>query len=387
MRSDRPVPEAAPGWLVSPRFDAAFVLGPVWVAGLVALAIPRGTPLPAWGWVALVLGVDVAHVWSTLYRTYLDPEELGRRPLLYALAPAVALIGGGALMAAAPGWYWTALAYLAAFHFVRQAVGIGVLYRARSGRPTRDRAGRAERAATWAVTLGPLWWWHTALPQPFAWFVDGDFVSIPAWTLGPAIGLAAATVGWHVVERLRERRVAVASDLWLAGTAVVWIGGIAIARSDAAFTVSNVVAHGVPYVALVWWTARRKWAIAGRGAIHPALFEPLAGPLVVLGLVALAYGEEALWDALVWQDHPTLFGWLTTRLDLPGAGEGAVGPVTSAAIVVLSVPQVTHYLLDGFVWKLGPTNPDLRRWLGLDGARSGGTRSDPRPRSPAGTRS
>lgn len=348
----------AAGWIVSRRFDLAWVLGPTLAAGVFALAVPEGTPLPAWGWVVLVLGIDVAHVWATLYRTYLDPDELRRRPVLYAAAPAVALVGCAALALLAPGWFWTVLAYLAAFHFVRQAVGIGVLYRARSGRPTRDRAARVERLALYAVTLGPLWWWHTALPLPFSWFVEGDFLGpLPRWTNVPVAVVAAAALGAHVANRLRERAPAPGSDLWLAGTALVWIGGIGIARSDAAFTLGNVVAHGVPYLALVWWTASRRWALFARGALHPRVFQPLAAPLV-LGLpLALAFAEEGLWDALVWHERPWLFGdW---------AALSGPGPLATLAVGILAVPQVTHYLLDGFVWKLGPTNPELRALLGL----------------------
>jgi hypothetical protein len=351
---------AAPvrGWLSSPAFDLAFVLGPTLVAGLATLWIPAGAVLPDWGWIVFVLGVDVAHVWATLYRTYLDPDELARRPVLYAAAPASALAGCVALSVGAPRWYWTALAYLAAFHFVRQAVGIGVLYRARSGRETRDRAGRIERLALYAVTLGPLWWWHTAEPLPFQWFVEGDFLGpVPAWTNVP-VGLAClSALSAHAANRARERTWAPASDLWLVGTAACWISGIVVARSDAAFTVSNVVAHGVPYAALVWLTAARRWQRTGRGALHPGLFAPIAVPLV-LGLpIALACAEEALWDALVWHDRPWLFG----------AWDGLDGlPWSAVAVGLLSVPQVTHYLLDGFVWKLGPANPELRGLLGLE---------------------
>lgn len=344
-----------PGWIVSPAFDAAFVLGPTLAVGLAALAVPHGTPLPAAAWLVLVLGIDVAHVWGTLYRTYLDPDELRRRPILYAVTPVVALLGCVGLEAVAPGWFWTALVYLAAFHFVRQAVGIGVLYRARSGRPTRDRAGRLERAATYAVTVGPLVWWHTALPLPFDWFLPGDFLGpLPRITLVPVGLLCAGAIALHVVNRLRERRAAWGSDLWLLGTALVWIAGIMVSRSDAAFTLSNVVAHGVPYLALVWWTARRRWTRFGRGALHRTWFEPLFAPLALAAIVGLAGIEEGLWDALVWQERPELFGaW-----NLPDW--------TARLAALLAVPQVTHYLLDGFVWRVGPTNPELGALLGLD---------------------
>lgn len=354
MRAARPIPEPVPGWIVSPAFDGAFVLGPTLAVGLVALAIPPGTPLPTWGWLVLVLGIDVAHVWGTLYRTYLDPDELRRRPVLYALTPVVALVGCVGLEILAPSWFWTALVYLAAFHFVRQAVGIGVLYRARSGRPTRDRAGRLERAAAWAVTGVPLWWWHTALPLPFDWFLPGDFLGpLPRITLVPVVLAGGAVVALHVTERIRERRAAWGSDLWLLGTALVWFAGIVVSRSDAAFTLSNVVAHGVPYLALVWWTSRRRWARAGRGALHRTWFEPVLAPLALGVLVVVAGVEEGLWDGLVWHERPELFGdW-----DSPGW--------TVHLVAVLAVPQVTHYLLDGFVWRIGPKNPELGGLLGL----------------------
>jgi hypothetical protein len=342
------------GWLVSPRFDLAFVLGPLWLAGVCTLLIPEGTALPPWGWLLFVLGIDVGHVWSTLYRTYLDPDELRRRPLLYGLVPLVALLLCVGLQVLAPGHFWRALAYLAVYHFIRQAVGIGVLYRARAGRSPRDRGGKLERLATWAVTLGPVWWWHTALPLPFEWFVPGDFVPLPRWTLLPVGLLAAGVLCAHLTVRLSERRPLGAGDAWLAGTALVWIGGICWARSDAAFTVSNVVAHGVPYVALIWWTGRRRWDHAGRGSLHPTLFGWWGVPAFLGLLLALAFAEEALWDLLVWQERPELFGSL------------AVPSWAAHAVALLSVPQVTHYLLDGFVWKMGPSNPELRALLGLE---------------------
>lgn len=365
-----------PGWLVSPSFDAAFVLGPTWLAGLATLLIPHGTPLPAWGWLLFVLGIDVAHVWATLYRTYLDPAELSRRPLLYAAAPVVALVGCLSLNLLAPWAFWRVLAYLAVFHFIRQAVGIGVLFRARSGRPVRDRAGQLERLATYAVTLGPVLWWHTALPLPFEWFVPGDFVALPRWMALP-IALASGSLALaHVICRVRERRLALASDAWWLGTALVWVGGICWARSDAAFTISNVVAHGVPYAALVWWTARRRWEHAETGALHPAVFAGWGLPVFLGLLLGLAFAEEALWDLLVWQERPDLFGSPEALLGAWGPRDGAILSWTPYAVAVLSVPQVTHYLLDGFVWKMGPKNPELRALLGLEPARTAQQRQE-----------
>jgi hypothetical protein len=37
-----------------------------------------------------------------------------------------------------------------------------------------------------------------------------------------------------------------------------------------------------------------------------------------------------------------------------------------AFVGVLAAPQATHYVLDGFIWKMNGSNPDLRRLLNVD---------------------
>src|ERR671913_773577 len=112
--------DAARGWwLFSPRVDLAVFLG----SALVSLALlwvgARAGVLedesPDWAWVPAVLLVDVAHVYATAFRVYLDTEELKRRLWLYALVPAVALALGVALYSEGEIFFWRTLAYLAVF--------------------------------------------------------------------------------------------------------------------------------------------------------------------------------------------------------------------------------------------------------------------------------
>ena len=53
-----------------------------------------------------------------------------------------------------------------------------------------------------------------------------------------------------------------------------------------------------------------------------------------------AYVEELLWDCGVWHERSWLFGraW-------------AIGSWDQLLIPLLAVPQVTHYILDGFIWR------------------------------------
>src|SRR5262245_9072000 len=162
---------ARAAFLWGPRADVAAFGGPALVALVLAALAPRlrltGT-LPPWGWIVFVLAVDVAHVHTTLFRTYFDREERRKRRALYALLPIAVYACGVLLHARSSGTFWRVLAYVAAFHFVRQQVGWVSIYRARAGE--RDRAGRLfDHAVTYAATLYPLAYWHATFPRAFHW--------------------------------------------------------------------------------------------------------------------------------------------------------------------------------------------------------------------------
>jgi hypothetical protein len=59
----------------------------------------------------------------------------------------------------------------------------------------------------------------------------------------------------------------------------------------------------------------------------------------------LAYTEEFFWDVFVWKDHPSIFPFL---LD---ANPISNNLLLSLLVPLLVLPQVTHYVLDGFIWR------------------------------------
>src|SRR5205807_7504753 len=88
-------------WLFSAGTDLSVFLGSALLA-MTALAIGAWTGVlysgtPDWTWIPAVLLVDVAHVYSTGFRAYLNKTEFHRRPWLYSLVPIVALLFGIAL--------------------------------------------------------------------------------------------------------------------------------------------------------------------------------------------------------------------------------------------------------------------------------------------------
>ncbi|WP_437634193.1 hypothetical protein [Sorangium sp. So ce854] len=352
------------------------VFGGSAAVALALAALSAGGALPAWGFLLFVVGVDVAHVHTTLFRTYLDPEELRRHPALYAAVPLACYAAGVALHLASELTFWRALAYVAVFHFVRQQIGWVAIYRALAGERARlDRA--LDDALIYAATGWPLLYWHAHPPRAFQWFVDGDFVSAPwlAAAVGPLGAVYAALAVAYVARAVHRALVARAplnlgKHVVVATTAATWYVGIVATDSDFQFTVTNVIVHGVPYMALVFAYARERAVEAPRSLLARLL---AGGLLAFLGVaLALAFVEEMLWDRLVWHDRPDLFGG--------AVDEPLLGPLARALLVpLLALPQATHYLLDAVVWRRSHTRPAQARALGFrsdgagDGRGTGGT--------------
>lgn len=350
-------------WLVSARWDVAVFGGSALLAfGLLLWGRLGGGldgAVPAWAWIATVVFVDVAHVWATAYRVYLDPDEVRRRPALYLGIPVAAYAVGVVLYSVgSAGLFWRVLAYVAVLHFVRQQYGWVALYRRRLG--VRSRLDRAlDDAAVYSATLYPLLYWHSHLPREFEWFIAGDFIpGLPQGTADALLPVHLAITAAYVLRqfqlRATGRPVSAGKDLVMASTWLSWYVGIVVLNSDYAFTVTNVLVHGIPYLAFVWVWGRARFADApgplGR------VFRPHAWPLYLAPLLLVAWLEEWGWDRLVWHERGGLF---------PGPAL-LPGPEALALFVpLLALPQATHYVLDAWIWRVRPENPDLARQLGF----------------------
>jgi hypothetical protein len=344
----------------SARIDTVFLLAPGPLATVFALWLlgsGRGRlDVSPWLWLGLVVGIDVAHVYATLYRTYLDRWERQRLSAWLVSAPLGTWVLGVALYSARPGIFWSALAYAAVFHFVRQQYGFLMLYaRAEGSLPQWCR--RIDHVAIYGATLFPLLYWHTHLPRAFSWLIEGDFFRLPAllWTvLGPLyalLGLAYLAKEAWLTRHLRVFNLP--RNALVLGTFASWFVGIVLAQGDLIFTLINVVAHGVPYIALtcIYGQRRERQLRSAR-----PLFVRWRLPLAVGLLVLLAYAEEGCWDGWVWREHLALFPGFDAFSPIED------GKLLSLLVPLLSVPQMTHYLLDGVIWRLR-AHPEWRATL------------------------
>ena len=345
-------------WIWSRRVDLAVFALPTLLGAFVLAVAPPGRGTSELGFLVLVLCVDVAHVWATLFRTYFDREELRRRRATYTLVPLGCFVLGALIHARSASLFWSVLAYFAVVHFVRQQVGWAAIYRARAGERSRiDRV--LDGAAIYLATGVPLFRWHTS-GRPFAWFLEGDFVDLSS--LAPLVPVADALLVVALVafvlrqlDRVRRgERPSVGKVVVVASTAVSWWLAIVVADGDLAFTALNVLPHGLPYFALLYAYARARARTAPN---------TLASKIAVLGvapflavLVALAFGEEMLWDRLVWHDRPFLFGFLPA-LDTRS--------LAHLVVPLLALPQATHYALDAILWRRRDGGPAQAEAMGF----------------------
>jgi len=330
-------------WLFSRNIDLSVFLGSA-VVSLLLLALGWRLGLlneesPDWTWITAVLLIDVAHVWSTTFRVYFDFDEVKRRFWLYLLVPVAGYAVGVALYSEGELVFWKALAIVAVFHFVRQQYGWVALYR-RKLKETDKITWWIDAVAVYLATVYPLAFWMTRLPRNFEWFVKDDFFALPVLVeqvLFPIyVAALALYFGKSAYQYFTTGFLNIGKDIVVATTAICWYMGIVFFNSDYAFTVTNVIIHGVPYFALIYVYAR-----ARRESTGPVYRTLAHNWLIFLAtLWALAYVEELFWHRGVWHEKSWLFGadWDWARLKV-------------FLVPLLAVPQITHYVLDGFLWR------------------------------------
>jgi len=168
------------------------------------------------------------------------------------------------------------------------------------------------------------------------------------------LGITALFASRQAYLLARGRPVSLGKLLIVGTTWLSWHVGIVVFDSDYAFTVTNVLVHGIPYMAFVWTYGRARFR-ESTAAVAP-LFRPRAWPLYLAPLLVVAWVEEWGWDRFVWHEHGGFF---------PGPSFAPGAAALALLVPLLALPQATHYVLDAWVWRVRPENPDLARHLGF----------------------
>lgn len=342
-------------WLHSPAIDGVFILSPPFIALLVVICFPArfqaSSVIPVYYWLFLVVFIDVAHVYSTLYRTYFTPGAIKKNAFLIVVPISCYIVG--VLLHSYDGMlFWRILAYLAVFHFIRQQYGFMRLYSRQEGSNYWYRL--IDKLAIYTATIYPLLYWHFEGNRNFSWFVENDIVSFHSlMLLDIGLGLYLLIMGTYIVKECiyvaKTKEYNLPRNLLIGGTFLSWYFGIVYFNGDMAFTTLNVISHGIPYMALVWiFENKKQRKIAGKGnLIIKYTFSKYGGVFFfVLLLAFMAYVEEGLWDGMIWKEHRSIFAIFS---GLPKVGNEQI---LSLLVPLLALPQSAHYVLDGFIWKV-----------------------------------
>ncbi|MEZ4937913.1 MAG: hypothetical protein R2799_10025 [Crocinitomicaceae bacterium] len=351
-------------YLFSKRIDWLFLLTPVWTVWVILFCLPEAilhAEIPIWVWFLLVVGIDVSHVWSSLFRTYLDPHDRINHQYLLKVLPFLVFFFCFAVSFSSIDFFWRLMAYLALFHFVKQQFGFMALYAVKNG--SRKKHGfQRDKYLIFFAMLYPVLYWHLHSNLNFSWFVAEDFI-LNKWIQIPEIVFVLCNlVYWIIISiwlilKLRLPRKELLQQfpmiLWILTTAGNWYLGIVYFNSDLAFTATNVVAHGIPYLVLIIFYKRKKEElISQRKRNYSRVIFIVIGLCLLLGIT-----EEYLWDLLVNQDKKELYSRFLYYVEWSNESRH----FKAFLIGLLSVPQVTHYILDAYIWKNNDQNPFLKK--------------------------
>lgn len=343
-------------WIYSPAIDSVFILLPAFLALLVVMLFPsffgmeEGMPVAAW--IILILLIDVAHVYSTLYRTYFDKDTFQQHRSVLINIPLFAWIAGVIIYSIDGMLFWRLLAYLAVFHFIRQQYGFMRIYSRKEADHKLSRI--IDQVAVYYATLYPILFWHLHAPRNFNWFIEGDFIHFRSeWLAVCAQALYFIVIAVYLVKEIavtiKYSHFNIPRNAIIIGTFLSWYFGIVHFNGDLAFTTLNVVSHGIPYMALVWIYGKKKYSPdkpVSEQHINFRVFGRYGIALFLLIIFVLAFLEEGLWDAMVWNDHKSVFGMFSF---LPSISDNKL---LAFIVPLLALPQLTHYIIDGFIWKI-----------------------------------
>jgi len=332
-------------WIHKAKTDSIFILAPAFLVLAVVFFFQDWlkyveSSYSFYSWLILIVFVDVAHVYSTLFKTYFNPEAFRRRKKLFLGLPVLCFFIGMLLFSLGSNVFWSVLAYVAVFHFIRQQYGFMRLY---SRNESKEKWSRIfDSLVIYTATGFPMLYWFLSKPRQFNWFMEDEFLRFENQQIILLFGILYVIIMTVYIVRtvlvaIRKRYFNIPKNAVILGTAFSWYFGIVYYNNDLVFTLLNVVSHGIPYMALIYLKEIESASIA-KCEIYRRMKSYKGIVLFVVILILFAFFEEYLWEILVWNEHFSI-------------NTADFSSWHIVLVPLLTVPQFTHYLLDGFIWK------------------------------------
>jgi hypothetical protein len=324
----------------SVTYDAA-VFTRRWDVLLFVLPVLLTSPVVGWDilvgirgadyliWFAIMVAIDKAHIWSTVFRSYLDREVRREHPLLLYAGPLIFVLLGLAIeLTLGVKMLVRLFLYFQMFHVMRQQYG----WIAQVARRTRPRGSRIslrwDKTLIYAMVLVPFLWSHVA---------PGEYLGGLELTPRPMLAhcLAALFVGCvlgygglQAARRWVHHETVSTSELLVAGTTTFVWGAMMLAPSRY-WLFMSLTYHAVPYIGATLWTAK------DRQSERAMWRHRFAVPSFLVVLLVWGYFWQQIQDGFLHAAPHSI---------------GAV-PLTLTALALV-VPSM-HYAIDGVIWKRG----------------------------------
>jgi hypothetical protein len=340
-------------WIANPKFDVLWFIFPQLIPAIIIFLLPSNflesqkTEIFPFSWLFIVLAIDVAHVYSTVYKTYFKKSARIKFSFLLKFLPFFVWMGGILIYSISSYLFWSCLAYFAVFHFIRQQYGFFRLY-------SKEKINSQFRKiylnlTIYATTVIPVLIWHFQGQQNFNWMLKGDFkyINLPQFVPFLKILFVLILLIYLFFEFLEKKE----KSYWNLGrimltlsTAFAWYACIVMINNDFTFSLVNVIGHGIPYLALVWFSEKK--SVTQKSESFRQYIFSKWGLLLFYAIVFIfAYAEEGIWDTLVWREHSELFSWMYIFPTIDSH------KILAFVIPLLIMPQVVHYILDAYIWK------------------------------------
>lgn len=330
-------------WIHKPKTDSLFILSPSFLVVTIVFLFQNQLrqiedKYSFYTWLFLIVFIDVAHVYATLFKTYFVASEFQKRKKLLIGLPVLCFLIGMFLFSFGSSFFWSVLAYIAVFHFIRQQYGFMRLY----ARNDSKKWAWIDNLVIYTATVYPMLYWFLSAPREFNWFIENEFfhfknpflITVLSWIYGFILFFYVVRTGYLT---LKSKYFNIPKNAIIVGTILSWCFGIVYFNNDLIFTMLNVVSHGIPYIALIYLKEIDKKPSAELNWLN--YFKHFKGLLLFLViLIFIAFSEEYLWEILVWNEQFS----------------GTANDFSNwyfLVVPLLTVPQFTHYLLDGFIWK------------------------------------
>lgn len=350
------------GFLHSKYFDLAFYLLPLFIAPIwILLGIAPftyGAPEARWHWWIFFILIDAGHVFSTAYITYLDKQLFRERYLLFILTPSISAIVLIFIRAyfGSP-FLWITIGYLAMYHFIRQQWGFVALY----GRSEQEKipvqlALHGRQIDFYLVHFGLIYaylYFHQYMETNAVHLMLGrKYFQIPHVDLLMNVVLTANFI-LLLLFTIKELYFLKAFKVWtwqkqlvIVGTFLVWYTGLIFRVEWPLAGIATVTfIHGFVYWALVWSSGSKRASKLNQAEWPWRLFRISNLPLFLGGGLVYGFFSFGFWELVVNKGDLMSLGFFK-EIQIPNNESFKV-----ILEVGLGLPQVTHYILDGFIWR------------------------------------